>query len=130
MSLGLRQVRRRPNAEHGYFTRSVLKTERTGSLFTPEMGAFRKKWIVLVRFWGEDADKEIAIDTLCLSPLLFPMRPYHALIKDDKLQSDSLNNPLNDSIKPMDDVKYQQDMLSVRRQPHASTCCGLIKDAD
>jgi len=39
------------------------------------------------------------IDTLYLSPLLFPERPYHALIKDDKLLSDVLNNPLNDAIK-------------------------------
>jgi len=42
------------------------------------------------------------IDTLFLSPLLFPTRPYHALLKDDKLQSDDLNNPLNDSIKAKD----------------------------
>ncbi|MGN0604749.1 MAG: RecQ family ATP-dependent DNA helicase [Oscillospiraceae bacterium] len=40
-----------------------------------------------------------AVDTLYLSPLLFPSRPYHALLKDDKLQTDELNNPLNDSIK-------------------------------
>lgn len=40
-----------------------------------------------------------AIDTLYLSPLLFPAKPYHHLLKDDKLQTDSLNNPLNDSIK-------------------------------
>ena len=39
------------------------------------------------------------IDTLYLSPLLFPRRPYHALLKDDKLQSDELNNPVNDSEK-------------------------------
>jgi ATP-dependent DNA helicase RecQ len=39
------------------------------------------------------------IDTLYLSPLLFPSRPYHSLLKDDKLQVDELNNPLNDSIK-------------------------------
>ena len=39
------------------------------------------------------------IDTLYLSPLLFPSRPYHNLLKDDKLQIDELNNPLNDSIK-------------------------------
>lgn len=39
------------------------------------------------------------IDTLYLSPLLFPKRPYHALLKDDKLQTDELNNPLNDSKK-------------------------------
>lgn len=37
------------------------------------------------------------IDTLYLSPLVFPKRPYHHLIKDDKLLTDSLNNPLNDS---------------------------------
>ncbi len=42
------------------------------------------------------------IDTLYLSPLLFPARPYHALLKDDKLQADELNNPLNDSIKARD----------------------------
>lgn len=41
------------------------------------------------------------IDTLPLSPLLFPRRPYHSLAKDDKLQTDELNNPLNDAIKAM-----------------------------
>lgn len=39
------------------------------------------------------------IDTLYLSPLLFPERPYHALLKDDKLQTNELNNPLNDAEK-------------------------------
>lgn len=43
-----------------------------------------------------------AIDTLFLSPLLFPLKPYHALLKDDKLQTEALNNPLNDSIKAKD----------------------------
>lgn len=42
------------------------------------------------------------IDTLYLSPLLFPTKPYHALLKDDKLQTDDMNNPLNDSIKAKD----------------------------
>ena len=42
------------------------------------------------------------IDTLFLSPLLFPTKPYHALLKDDKLQSEDMNNPLNDSIKAKD----------------------------
>lgn len=42
------------------------------------------------------------IDTLFLSPLLFPTKPYHALLKDDKLQSEEMNNPLNDSIKAKD----------------------------
>lgn len=43
-----------------------------------------------------------AIDTLHLSPLLFPTKPYHALLKDDKLQTEEVNNPLNDSIKARD----------------------------
>ena len=42
------------------------------------------------------------IDTLFLSPLIFPTKPYHALLKDDKLQTEDTNNPLNDSIKAKD----------------------------
>ena len=57
----------------------------------------------------------IAIDTLCLSPLLFPMRPYHALVKDDKLQSDSINNPLNDSLKAKE--LFDDEISAYRRLP-------------
>jgi ATP-dependent DNA helicase RecQ len=46
-----------------------------------------------------DFGKDRVIDTLLLSPLLFPKRPYHKLVKDDKLQTEELNNPFNDSIK-------------------------------
>lgn len=42
------------------------------------------------------------IDTLCLSPLLFPQKPYHKLVKDDKLLPEELNNPVNDSRKALD----------------------------
>jgi ATP-dependent DNA helicase RecQ len=42
------------------------------------------------------------VDTLFLSPLLFPKRPYHHLVKDDKLQVDEQNNPVNDSMKARD----------------------------
>ena len=42
------------------------------------------------------------IDTLPLSPLLFPRKPYHRLVKDDKLQVDELNNPVNDAKKARD----------------------------
>jgi ATP-dependent DNA helicase RecQ len=49
-----------------------------------------------------DINAHNIIDTLFLSPLLFPNHPYHALIKDDKLQSEELNNPLNDAIKARD----------------------------
>ncbi|RIJ42652.1 RecQ family ATP-dependent DNA helicase [Pontibacter oryzae] len=37
------------------------------------------------------------IDTLYLSPLFFPNRPYHRLIKDYQLVSDHYNNPVEDS---------------------------------
>ena len=42
------------------------------------------------------------IDTLPLSALLFPAKPYHHLLKDDKLQVNELNNPLNDAQKARD----------------------------
>lgn len=47
----------------------------------------------------EVPEKTKCIDTLYLSPLMFPNKPYHALLKDDKLQTDELNNPLNDAVK-------------------------------
>jgi ATP-dependent DNA helicase RecQ len=56
--------------------------------------------IYLQKHFG-DADWGVnnAIDTLLFSPLLFPQQPYHHLLKDDKLQTEELNNPLNDSVK-------------------------------
>ena len=43
-------------------------------------------------------DRKI-IDTLYLSPLLFPKRPYHNLVKDNKLDPENSNNPFTDAIK-------------------------------
>lgn len=66
------------------------------------------------------------IDTLYLSPLLFPQRPYHSLLKDDKLQSDELNNPLNDAKKAeklfYDEVSAFQRLSSAKKQIF---CCLL-----
>ncbi len=42
------------------------------------------------------------IDTLYFSPLLFPTKPYHRLLKDDKIQTEEFNNPVNDSLKAKD----------------------------
>ena len=59
------------------------------------------------------------VDTLLLSPLLFPKRPYHKLVKDDKLQVDELNNPANDSMKARDllnDEIAEWNQLSHDRQ--------------
>ena len=55
------------------------------------------------------------IDTLPLSPLLFPARPYHRLLKDDKLQSSQLNNPLNDALKARE--LFLDEAAAFRRLP-------------
>jgi len=47
-------------------------------------------------------DSSCVIDTLFWSALLFPAKPYHGLLKDDKLQTEETNNPLNDAIKARD----------------------------
>lgn len=56
-----------------------------------------------------------AIDTLYWSPLLFPQKPYHALVKDDKLQTEAFNNPLNDSIQARD--LFHAEVASFQQLP-------------
>lgn len=41
----------------------------------------------------------LLIDTLYWSPLLFPKKPYHSLLKDDKILQDDINNPVCDAQK-------------------------------
>ena len=70
------------------------------------------------------------LDTLYLSPLLFPERPYHALLKDDILQNDQLNNPVNDSQKAKElffDEVNAFKLLNIRRQRIYKT---LLKDTE
>ena len=54
-----------------------------------------------MRFLAQVLDEHrfTLVDTLYWSPLLFPERPYHSLLKDDKLQQDDLNNPVSDAKK-------------------------------
>lgn len=52
--------------------------------------------------FGDKRLNWILVDTLYMSPLLFPTRPYHRLLKDDKLVDDQMNNPVNDSQKAKD----------------------------
>lgn len=49
--------------------------------------------------FGDITPRWALVDTLYVSPLLFPERPYHKLLKDDKLLSDQMNNPVNDCTK-------------------------------
>ena len=55
------------------------------------------------------------IDTLYLSPLLFPKKPYHRLVKDDKIETDDVNNPLSDSIKCRD--LYYDEVAAFKSLP-------------
>lgn len=50
----------------------------------------------------EEKEHWIFVDTLYISPLLFPERPYHRLLKDDKIISEQINNPINDCEKARD----------------------------
>ncbi len=80
--------------------------------------------------FGDEVRRCLLVDTLFLSPLLFPERPYHRLLKDDKLVSEQMNNPVNDCEKArdllMDEVARWQS-LSPSRQLIFST---LLQDYD
>lgn len=52
--------------------------------------------------FGDEDIRWRVVDTLYMSPLLFPERPYHSLLKDDKLMSEQMNNPVNDCRKAKD----------------------------
>lgn len=49
--------------------------------------------------FANDTCRWILVDTLYISPILFPERPYHKLVKDDKLMCEQMNNPVNDCKK-------------------------------
>ncbi len=70
----------------------------------------------------------ILVDTLYVSPLLFPERPYHRLVKDDKLISEQINNPVNDCKKAkdllQDEIAHWNSLPEEKRTLFAS----LLKD--
>lgn len=74
--------------------------------------------------FGDDTGRRMLVDTLYLSPLLFPERPYHRLLKDDKIISDQMNNPVNDCEKSrdllMDEVARWHELPDAMRTVYAS----------
>ena len=66
------------------------------------------------------------IDTLYLSPLLFPKNPYHKLVKDDKLQVEELNNPLNDSQRAMELFVDELNAFSQLSSAMKRIFCSLL----
>lgn len=71
-----------------------------------------------------------AIDTLYLSPLMFPQKPYHKLLKNDKLQVDELNNPVNDSIKARDLFYDEVDAFNLLSENLKKIYFGLLYNID
>ena len=75
----------------------------------------------------------LLVDTLYMSPLLFSERPYHNLVKDDKLLTDEINNPVNDCEKArtlLFDEIAQWKALSVDKQTIFATLLGGKKEFD
>ncbi len=70
----------------------------------------------------------LLVDTLYVSPLLFPERPYHRLIKDDKLINDQLNNPVNDCEKAknllFDEISRWKSLQDEKQKMFASLLRG------
>ena len=66
------------------------------------------------------------IDTLYLSPLLFAKKPYHKLLKDDKLQVEELNNPVNDSQKARDLFFDEVNAFFNLTPEKKKILCGLL----
>ncbi len=80
------------------------------------------------------ADRQLPwklVDTLYVSPLLFPERPYHRLLKNEKIVSDQFNNPVNDCEKTKDllceEVDAWQSLPSEKRQIYTAL---LDKEAE
>ena len=66
------------------------------SLFSSSLSSLFQK--ILVKPFGHKKTP-LKIDTLYLSALLFPKKPYHRLVKDEKLITEELCNPVNDAQK-------------------------------
>ena len=68
------------------------------------------------------------VDTLYMSPILFPERPYHRLVKDDKLVSEQINNPVNDCKHAMellfDEIAHWKSLSEKKQILFASLLSG------
>lgn len=85
--------------------------------------------------FGSDARPPFGlVDTLYMSPLLFPERPYHKLLKDDKLCSEQMNNPVNDCEKArdllMDEMAQWQSLSEAWREVYGTLLRGQREFAD
>ena len=81
--------------------------------------------------FGDVAHQWMLVDTLYVSPLLFPEKPYHHLLKDDKLISDQINNPVNDCEKAydllMDEVARWETLSEDKKSIYATLLDGMAE---
>lgn len=81
--------------------------------------------------FGSKTPKWQLVDTLYMSPLMFPERPYHKLVKDDKLVSEQMNNPVNDCEKArdllFDEIEKWGSLSSAKRIIFTSLLRGVAE---
>lgn len=77
---------------------------------------------------GDEVQRWQLVDTLYVSPLLFPERPYHHLLKDDKLMSEQLNNPVNDCEKACDLLMDEIAKWKTLPDAHRFIYATLLRD--
>lgn len=64
------------------------------------------------------------IDTLVLNPLAFPANPYHRLVKDYKLQRESINDPVEDCKQTA--ILFTDQCETFKRQQELSAVFALL----
>ena len=78
--------------------------------------------------FGDEHHHWVIVDTLYMSPLLFPEKPYHRLVKDDKLIDDQMNNPVNDCKKAkdllLDEISCWKSLPDEKQQIYSSLLKG------
>lgn len=78
--------------------------------------------------FADNPSGHVLVDTLYVSPLLFPERPYHKLVKDDKLVIEQMNNPVNDCEKAkallLDEIERWRALPTGKRKIFAT----LLRD--
>ena len=81
--------------------------------------------------FGDIAHQWMFVDMLYVSPLLFPEKPYHRLLKDDKLICDQINNPVNDCEKAydllMDEVARWSTLSQDKKSIYATLLDGIAE---
>ena len=68
------------------------------------------------------------VDTLPLSALLFPRKRFHKLLKDEKLLTEELNNPLSDARKAM--ALFEEEVAAFGELPGVlqRLFCSMLKN--